>query len=245
MLHARWSGSAAVALIAFAACGEDVTFSGTSGAASSGATGVATTGAGGAGGEQAGVGGSSATGTSSATASAATTGPTTTVGSTATVGAGGGPACEGLGDPCTDCAAAQCPAVYCECAFNPECGLVIQCLQGCMGDAACAQVCFTAHEDGISDAFLLGNCSATTCSMSCPNAPNPLNDCRKCRFEQCEVESNACLANPECQALIACVGGCNGDPACGMQCAAQHQGGIADAQALRMCATANCSMECG
>jgi hypothetical protein len=161
-----------------------------------------------------------------------------------TGGAGGGPMCPGLGDPCTDCMATQCPDTYCACYGNIDCGGLVQCFQTCaQGDQACFEACFTAHEDGISAAYLLGDCGAMACAAACPNS-QPLTPCRRCLFESCDIQMNGCYANPDCLALFGCFQGCAGDMACNQQCVMAHLVGWQDAQPVIMCQQALCSADC-
>jgi len=222
-----------------AGCGSDVTDDFASAASTSGAGTASSAGGAGA------VGGA---------ASVSTTGPGAGPGSggagASGVGPGGaggegGGGCASLGDPCTDCLSSQCQAVYCNCLSNAQCGALVQCFGQCMmGDQACNQACLTAHEDGISDAYVLGDCSGTVCMGSCKGG-NSLKPCGLCLFTKCEPVMNQCLANPDCTALIQCLQACDGsDPTCPSTCAAQFPGGTTDAQAVGTCKNQSCASEC-
>src|SRR6185503_3208324 len=97
----------------------------------------------------------------------------------------------GFGDPCTECLSDACPATFCGCFQNSECIGLIQCNNGCQGDPACTQDCFTQHQDGIADLYLLSDCAGTSCQNECPGN-DPLDPCTKCILEDCEDEWNAC-----------------------------------------------------
>ncbi len=243
--------ASALLVAALVGCGDEVSsesFGTSSTTTSTTGTGTSTSTSGGGGGTGgAGVGGAAVGGSGGGSTS---TGTSTTTGAGGAgggggMGAGGGPSCPGLGDACTDCTAAQCPATYCACYGNLECSALLQCLQGCApNDPMCGQTCLTAHEDGISAAFLLGDCAATTCSASCPNATNALTPCQQCLYGSCDIQMNACIANPECTALVSCYQACGANMACQQQCATQHPQGLADAGAVSNCAQASCSNTC-
>jgi len=62
----------------------------------------------------------------------------------------------------------------------------------------------------------------------------------------CEAEVNRCFGNPDCVALVDCVGGCAaGDDACVQGCGFANLDGISDAQALGECRTGTCGGSCG
>jgi len=112
------------------------------------------------------------------------------------------------------------------------------------GDTECAQSCATVHEAGISAAALTADCAGTTCDAGCA-AGKALMPCQKCLYTECSNEMNACLANPECVALVQCIQACApGDMACGQACADEHPSGLLQAVALRNCRIENCDESC-
>ena len=160
-------------------------------------------------------------------------------------GEGGTMTCPGLGDDCTNCAAAQCQQTYCACFNNAECvALVTGCLQNCMpGDDACSQDCLSQHPDGISDALLLGDCTAASCPVECPGAGEELTPCVECLLTSCSTEMNTCFADPDCLALVTCAQNCpQDDQVCLQTCAMNNPGGIGEAQAVFGCADDQCNM---
>ena len=165
------------------------------------------------------------------------TGGTTTSSSSSSTG------CAGLGDACTDCLADKCNATYCACYADLACGSLVQCSQGCAGDAACNQGCFTNNQAGISEAALLGDCAATNCA-ACPGTA-ALEPCTKCLFGACPAVMNKCLANAECAALIACAQDCAGDAICQFGCYTDHPDGQSDADGVSTCVQDSCSGQCG
>ncbi|MCC6551914.1 MAG: hypothetical protein IT372_02685 [Polyangiaceae bacterium] len=163
---------------------------------------------------------------------------------TGTGGAGGGVVCPDFGDPCTGCASASCPEIYCDCYNNPDCLALFQCSSGCDGDQACVQACMTAHQDGIAAAYLLSDCAATICDASCAGG-DELQPCSYCLAESCDDEMNACLADPECVALYNCLDGCAPvDLACQQGCYDAHGAGVPKLQDLLECAYSVCDGPC-
>lgn len=199
-------------------------------------------------------GGSTTTTTITGQGGAGGEGTTTTTSSTTTTttgqggnggGGGGSSSCASLGDVCTDCLYANCNQTYCGCFDNQECVLLVNCLQGCQGDQACQQTCMNDHPAGVTDALLVSDCTAISCDAECPGAGQDLPPCQECLFTMCETEIDACFANPDCFALLECVQNCPmGDQACQQQCASQHIGGIALAQAVLSCGNTNCGAQC-
>lgn len=153
--------------------------------------------------------------------------------------------CPGLGDACTGCMSAACAGVYCNCYNEPHCGGYLECRGLCtQEDTACLQNCAAVHEPGISAAVLTAHCAATACDESCMFGLS-LDDCQACLYTECDEPMNACLANPECVALIQCFQTCPpGDMACGSQCAQEHPAGTLLAQSIRMCRLAECDGIC-
>ncbi len=121
--------------------------------------------------------------------------------------------------------------------------MLFSCYAQCMDDM-CRRACLTKNQNGISAALILGDCAATSCSMECPGSQK-LTPCQHCLYSKCDIQMNQCVANPECDALFACVGMCMpGDMACRQACGMAHPNGVADAQAVGLCAGASCPNEC-
>ena len=165
-----------------------------------------------------GAGGSNEGGANASSSEAATTS------ATGSGGAGGAPPCPGLGDACTDCLAWQCSDAYCGCYENASCGTIVQCFSQCPpNDAGCTQDCMSGSPNGIADSFIIGNCSATTCTAECGGAGLALSPCELCLFSKCESQVNTCFATEECFNIIECAAACPpGDSACQQNCALQH-----------------------
>ncbi|MEZ4302491.1 MAG: hypothetical protein R3B70_46615 [Polyangiaceae bacterium] len=233
-------GLAFIVFLAGSACGSNVTVHTGGGAGSAGEGGESSTGDIG-GGDIAGSAGSGGFGAGGSGAG----GAGASGGEAGTAGAGGGEICPGQGDACTTCMSTECSAVYCTCFDEIHCGGYLGCLGTCAaGDTACQQSCASVHEPGISAAFLVADCAATTCDGSC-NFGQPLTGCQKCLYTDCAPEMNACIADAECLALIACIQQCApGDMACGQACAQAHPDGLPEAQAVRDCRIDNCTDAC-
>jgi hypothetical protein len=113
------------------------------------------------------------------------------------------------------------------------------------GDMMCTNNCTNQNPGGITDAALLGGCSDQNCQPECPPSGLMIGDCETCLFMNCSNEMNACLSNPDCQAILQCAQMCMpGDDICQQDCALMYPGGIQQAGAVAQCLTANCTMEC-
>ncbi|MBK8253699.1 MAG: hypothetical protein IPK82_13660 [Polyangiaceae bacterium] len=219
----------------FLGCGNSVTVNETGGGAGNTATGTAGAGNsgtadGGVGGTGGGTGGFGAGGTGGVGASG---------------GSGGGLVCPDCGDACTACLAVECSDIYCTCYDEPHCFGYLQCLGTCtMGDTACAQNCAAVHQDGISAAILVADCSATTCNDSCMFGQS-LNPCQTCLYTNCSTQMNACVADSECLALIQCFQMCTpGDMMCAQACIGEHPEGWPELQEVLDCRNDQCDGEC-
>ena len=159
----------------------------------------------------------------------------------------GGVACQGLGDPCTDCAYTSCTSAYCACYAVEDCAALVACFNLCPPtDTTCQQTCASAHGDSISQAYLLGDCTAGACGpVTCPGV-EVLDPCRRCLFENCSSTMNACLANADCLAILMCVqANCApSDQACALGCAGQFPNGQQQALPLAGCMNNSCGGSC-
>jgi hypothetical protein len=166
-------------------------------------------------------------------------------GGTAT-GTGGGAACVDFGEPCSACEIEACEDRYCECYGNVDCGLYASCAIDCdPGDAECLQACNTAYPDGITDAVLLNDCAATSCSSECEQFElYELTPCQTCLYEECESAMNDCLAVPDCSALLFCLADCEGSVTCQNTCYATYPNGIEPATPVGTCSSQNCASAC-
>ncbi|WP_437297377.1 hypothetical protein [Sorangium sp. So ce426] len=246
MAFSSWKTCAAAALLA-AACSSTDGSPGTGGAGggtggSGGGTGGAGGGTGGSGGAGMGSGGAGGSGGGAGGAGAGAS-------STTAGGGAGGEAvydCASLGDPCTTCLALRCQESYCACQRSAECAALGNCLLGCAAeDVACEQACLTAHRAGISGIFLEGGCASERCSAQCPSR-DALSPCASCRLTGCAAEMNACVAEPSCRAMLACVDACRADgDGCLEACSAMHADGVQAAGAVFACEEARCGADCG
>jgi hypothetical protein len=67
--------------------------------------------------------------------------------------------------------------------------------------------------------------------------------CTMCLKGKCCDDLNACAADPDCLALLDCVGQC-ADQACINMCAAQHPNGLNTITPLLQCTQTTCGTEC-
>ncbi|MCC6524515.1 MAG: hypothetical protein IT373_17805 [Polyangiaceae bacterium] len=195
----------------------------------------------------AGSGGTTSTSTSTTGGGGTSTNSTGGGGTTTTTSTGTGgsaPTCLAPPTTCLHCVATECPVTWCNCANEGECLALFQCWQGCGGDPACPDACLAAHAGGISAAYLVGDCAATSCDASCPWG-QALEPCGACAFELCAAEANACLGTPACRALRQCLSACAPeDAACKGTCLLDHADGYATLQTLHQCTQQKCPSEC-
>ena len=168
-----------------------------------------------------------------------------------TGGMGGGPACQPLSDACAQCAFGTCQDLYCGCYANQDCVVLIACLQACAAnDTTCQQKCFAQPSamDHISEAFLLGDCSAMPCMAECPGVTSA-GACERCLFKQCPTEMNTCLSDADCYAILNCAIKCPpNDFNCAFACGnGKPQSAVDKALKVQACsADANkCKTDCG
>jgi|HubBroStandDraft_6_1064221.scaffolds.fasta_scaffold143327_2 hypothetical protein len=75
--------------------------------------------------------------------------------------------------------------------------------------------------------------------------PYGTNGCASCVDTSCCAESTTCAADPVCAAYAACLGRCDGDPACRSQCTIDNPTGTAsDVSALSACLASRCETAC-
>jgi hypothetical protein len=178
------------------------------------------------------------------------TGGSTT--STTGTGGGGAPECNAVPGECGQCLYTECQESYCACYANPDCAALGTCLNTC--DPAdpnynqCVQDCQTQYPQGIADAALVGSCSDQNCQPQCPATGVTLGPCEECLLTNCNDEMQACLADPDCQAIIDCAQACPmtdpNNPNCPIECAQMHPGGAAEAGAVINCSQDSCTNEC-
>jgi hypothetical protein len=153
--------------------------------------------------------------------------------------------CPSAGDACTQCLSPSCASQYCDCYANLDCPALFQCFKTCQpNDQQCLQGCDAAHQDGVSVAFLLSDCAATSCAAACPGNKQ-LTPCEKCLYTKCDTAMNGCAANAECVALFDCWKTCNpGDMTCIQTCEGQHPNGVSDATKVVTCEKVSCPSAC-
>ena len=72
---------------------------------------------------------------------------------------------------CFNCALTNyCMVEYNQCNANPDCGSIMSCLSGCMGNPSCAQTCKVNNPAGVADYEGLMQCAlCDTCPTLCPS----------------------------------------------------------------------------
>lgn len=157
---------------------------------------------------------------------------------------GGGAACTKPGNGCGDCLYGQCQAAYCECAAEPACFAMINCIQACPPNMPdCPGGCYVMHAAGFAEFTIASSCAGTLCAPSCPGS-NQVKPCDLCLAQKCEMQLETCVGNVQCIPLIDCRKKCAGNTMCEMQCDATFPQGLPLMQDLLKCASAGCAMSC-
>jgi hypothetical protein len=152
-------------------------------------------------------------------------------------------ACQGFGDPCTDCAfdSATCNGAYCGCLSDSTCLGLSQCFNGCMADdEACNDACELTWYNGYGQWLLMASCMGEDCSTEC--GFDGLGPCVPCLADQCEAELEGCLGDSECNEYLDCTNACQ-TPGCELTCYNALTDST-EADALGTCLTASCSGQC-
>lgn len=68
---------------------------------------------------------------------------------------------------CQTCLYTSCPEQMNACIADAECIALVQCLQTCSGDMACAQACIGDHPDGLPEAQAVKMCQTDNCFDPC------------------------------------------------------------------------------
>lgn len=157
---------------------------------------------------------------------------------------GGAAACMKPGNTCGDCLFEQCQNAYCDCANEPECFLLIGCIQACPPNMPdCVSGCYLTHSKGFSEFTIASSCSGTLCAPSCPGS-GQVKPCDLCLAQQCETQFETCLANTQCFPLIQCRQNCMGNTTCEQQCDTMYPQAAPLVQSLYSCAMMGCGNSC-
>lgn len=153
----------------------------------------------------------------------------------------GGEICAPLGGACSGCVSMECSASWCACTDNPECLATLVCFGQCTTDT-CYSDCLSAHSAGASDALLVLGCPG--CAAQCGS--QPIDPCTECLYTDCEDQTNACVAEPDCLPLWGCLNDCPpGGLTCQSNCYDAYPEGIMVLESLFNCAESDCSGTCG
>lgn len=186
-----------------------------------------------------------------------------------TTGAGGGGEPSYAESECGECALDACGAAVAECDADPGCAAYLACLKACPvaadGDAdpACEAACPVAEGSATAEAVARvrycrqsgdGGLSCVSCGkiqqtdpclMQSCGPSEETHSCLKCDDENCCELFDAYSANPEAQALWACMLPCGNDDFCYFDCYEKHPDGVADVGARLSCLAILCGVECG
>jgi len=166
-------------------------------------------------------------------------------GSTGGGGTGGTEICNSFGDPCTNCAAVNCPEIWCGCAKNQACIDLFGCLGMCQGNETCFQACYSLHEEGVSAVLLVSGCAGTTCESICQWGNTEFTECQECIYSDCSTEMNACMAEKACMQLWQCLNKCpKAGLSCQQGCYNDHGAGVMTLESVLQCTINICSPEC-
>ncbi len=147
-----------------------------------------------------------------------------------------------VADACNECLVDKCAAPYCECAKTSDCVDLAACV-------AKAQLpsdypdCWAMHKESISLSGKVQACG----NVHCESCGFPaVTECLACEYEKCATETNNCLGNGTCVALIGCLDACpQMDPGdCQMNCSNMHADGVQPLQKLFECTGAKCAIPC-
>ena len=133
---------------------------------------------------------------------------------------------------------------------------LIDCAQTC-SDSACEAACESAHPTGTTKMTALSTCANTACGATCggpPSGPGPgpascgltsgVATCDTCLDASCCAPTSACLADPDCTAIVGCYDACS-DAACAAACDAAHPTGSSKLTAVFTCLQTSCASTCG
>jgi hypothetical protein len=87
---------------------------------------------------------------------------------------GSGPICPTKPDdaPCTKCLNQSCCKELRECAFEPQCLKLLQCIMDCpANDDACDNNCLKMYPDGFTPLSAITGCTRDHCEAACTDTP--------------------------------------------------------------------------
>ena len=123
------------------------------------------------------------------------------------------------GNTCRECRNAKCCDVYAACRDSSACQEYLACIRAptCTGHT-CRDKCSREHREGHAIAAPLLECVEERCLAECGKHAG--GTCVDCQWANCREKKRACLSDPECADVDACVAACNGDRPCRRKCLA-------------------------
>jgi hypothetical protein len=144
---------------------------------------------------------------------------------------------------CNYCMTTQCCQVYAALeAVDSDFQAMAACALGCAMDAgtmqaSCLQPCLAAHPQAFAAYPPDQACQNVNCYQECPPTPTA---CDMCRDTACRDSYAQCEGDPDCWAILFCVG--NGDTE--QDCQAAWPNGVTNENNFAACAVANCKTQC-
>lgn len=162
------------------------------------------------------------------------------------------------GGTCATCANQNCADEADACAADPVfCAPYQSCLGSCDGGAACRSQCTINYPPPLTgsaaisalSACLAGKC-ATQCNLTCGgfagylSEPDMADKCESCLEQYASTDSVACGSSVDCDAYWRCFTACP-TPDCKLNCALEHEAGVAQFRPLQQDFAGDCSGPCG
>ena len=161
-------------------------------------------------------------------------------------GALDGHAGAGAGDPCGACIDQECQANMEACATEAGCSDFARCTYACT-DVECDTDCSLENPDAEAQYAEYLTCAARECSEACnwsaEDGGASINDCMRCRNEDCTTETIACHNDRSCHEYYDCYArwlGC-ADEGCEWDCEGRFPAGATLFSRLRTCLETSCA----
>jgi hypothetical protein len=143
---------------------------------------------------------------------------------------------------CTQCSKSHCCEHRATWLANPEAVALLECYQTCLADA-CLVDCDMMHPAGTADFNQFLGCTSFHCQLEC--AEEEADPCYLCRTRKCETSYGDSSCSEQWFQQLNCVGVCNNDIACEMDCFAAFPDETAALQTHTECLETQCADVCG